>query len=378
MNKNDIRDLYIHAFKGTSPATEFSVKDVKETLRAELKILAPNKYEYERNKVDIFQIIQEAYDEVLPQYVGSFIGQFSEIKSVPNGQKASFIVKRGRRRAKTFVTEVGLAGVYEAFRLDVDTFEVSAKAYGGATYVDFERMLDGSEDLVEPLQLLLDGLEEAIYRELLKALIAATQNSDMPVANIASTTSFDANEMQRLCTIAKNYGGGSAVIFATPEFVQEMGPDAIGMPVYGPYALPAIPVAGQQPGYATPVYNPNDIASIAATGYITSFRGTPIVQLPQAFVDENNDTYQVPPQYAFIFPAGNQKIIKVVFEGDTDVRDWQHRDRQMEIEIYKKFGVAILTTNDWCVYENQALASLPSVNYGTSPLNPHDFGPYSK
>lgn len=378
MNKNDIRDLYIHAFKGTSPATEFSVKDVKETLRAELKALAPNKYEYERNKVDIFQIIQEAYDEVLPQYVGSFIGQFAEIKSVPNGQKASFIVKRGRRRAKTFVTEVGLAGVYEAFRLDVDTFEVSAKAYGGAAYVDFERMLDGSEDLVEPLQLLLDGLEEAIYRELLKALIAATQNSDMPVANIASTTSFDANEMQRLCTIAKNYGGGSAVIFATPEFVQEMGPDAIGMPVYGPYALPATPTAGQHAGYATPVYNPNDIASIAATGYITSFRGTPIVQLPQAFVDENNDTYQVPPQYAFIFPAGNQKIIKVVFEGDTDVRDWQHRDRQMEIEIYKKFGVAILTTNDWCVYENQALASLPSVNYGTSPLNPHDFGPYSK
>lgn len=377
MNKNDIRDLYIHAFKGTSPATEFSVKDVKETLRAELKALAPNKYEYEKNKLEIFQIIQESFDEVLPDYVGNFIGQFAEIKSVPNGQRASFIVKRGRRRAKTFVTEVGLAGVYEAFRLDVDTFEVSAKAYGGAAYIDFERTLDGSEDLVEPLQLLLDGLQEAIYKELLKALIAATQNSDMPAANIASTTNFDPAQMQRLCTIAKNYGGGNAVIFATPEFVQEMGPDAIGMPIYGPYALPATPVAGQQPGYATPVYNPNDIASIAATGYITMFRGTPIVQLPQAFVDENNDTYQVPPQYAFIFPAGNQKIIKVVFEGDTDVRDWQHRDRQMEIEIYKKFGVAIFTTNDWCVYENKALAVLPSASYENN-LNPHDFAPYTK
>lgn len=377
MNKNDIRDLYIHAFKGTSPATEFSVKDVKETLRAELKALAPNKYEYEKNKLEIFQIIQESFDEVLPDYVGNFIGQFAEIKSVPNGQRASFIVKRGRRRAKTFVTEVGLAGVYEAFRLDVDTFEVSAKAYGGAAYIDFERTLDGSEDLVEPLQLLLDGLQEAIYKELLKALITATQNSDMPTANIASTTNFDPAEMQRLCTIAKNYGGGNAVIFATPEFVQEMGPDAIGMPIYGPYALTANPTAGSAPGYATPVYNPNDIASIAATGYITMFRGTPIVQLPQAFVDENNDTYQVPPQYAFIFPAGNQKIIKVVFEGDTDVRDWQHRDRQMEIEIYKKFGVAILTTNDWCVYENQALATLPSASYENN-LNPHDFAPYTK
>lgn len=377
MNKNDIRDLYIHAFKGTSPATEFSVKDVKETLRAELKALAPNKYEYEKNKLEIFQIIQESFDEVLPDYVGNFIGQFAEIKSVPNGQRASFIVKRGRRRAKTFVTEVGLAGVYEAFRLDVDTFEVSAKAYGGAAYIDFERTLDGSEDLVEPLQLLLDGLQEAIYKELLRALITATQHSDMPQANVASTTNFDPAEMQRLCTIAKNYGGGNAVIFATPEFVQEMGPDAIGMPIYGPYALTANPTAGSAPGYATPVYNPNDIASIAATGYITMFRGTPIVQLPQAFVDENNDTYQIPPQYAFIFPAGNQKIIKVVFEGDTDVRDWQHRDRQMEIEIYKKFGVAILTTNDWCVYENKALATLPSASYENN-LKPHDFAPYTK
>lgn len=379
MNKNDIRDLYIHAFKGTSPdVTQFSVKDVKETLRAELKALAPNKYEYEKNKLEIFQIIQESFDEVLPDYVGNFIGQFAEIKSVPNGQKASFIVRRGRRRAKTFVTEVGLAGVYEAFRLDVDTFEVSAKAYGGAAYIDFERTLDGSEDLVEPLQLLLDGLQEAIYRELLKALIAATQNSDMPAANIASTTNFDAAEMQRIVTIAKNYGGGNAVIFATPEFVAEMGPDAIGMPIYGPYATTGNPpTPGSAPGYATPIYSPKDISDIAATGYITTFRGTPIVQLPQAFTDDNNDTYQVPPQYAFVFPAGNQKIIKVVFEGDTDVRDWQHRDRQMEIEIYKKFGVAILTTNDWCVYENQALAVLPHADYNTN-LNPHDFGPYKK
>ena len=107
MNRNDIRDLYIHAFKGTSPdVTKFSSNDIKETLRAELSALAPNKYEYERNKQTIFQIIQEAFDEVIPAYVGSFIGQFAEVKQVPNGQKARFKVKRGRRRAKTFVTEV--------------------------------------------------------------------------------------------------------------------------------------------------------------------------------------------------------------------------------------------------------------------------------
>lgn len=376
MDRNAIRDLYIHAFKGTSPdVSRFSVADVKETLKEELHALAPDLNTYRRNKLDIFQIIQEAYDEVLPAYVGNFIGQFAEIKPVPNGQKATFIVRRGRRRAKTFVTEVGLSGVYEAFRLDVDTFDVSAKAYGGAAYIDFERYLTGDEDLTEPMNLLLEGLEEAIYRELVKALIATVMNSDMPANNIATTSSFDPEQMQQLCTIAKSYGGGNAVIFATPEFVQKMGPDAIGMPVYGPYALAATPAPGSAPGYATPVYSPKDIADIAATGYITMFRGTPIVQLPQSFVDENNDTYQVPPSFAYIFPAGNQKIIKVVFEGQTQVDDWKHRDRSMEIEVYKKFGVAILSTNDWCAYRNLELetAQYATIDYLGTNRNPHNF-----
>lgn len=377
MDRNAIRDLYIHAFKGTSPdVTQYSVKDVKDTLKAELRALAPDLNTYRRNKLDIFQIIQEAYDEVLPAYVGNFIGQFAEIKTVPNGQKATFLVKRGRRRAKTFITEVGLSGVYEAFRLDVDTFDVTAKAYGGSAYIDFERYLSGDEDLTEPMNLLLEGLEEAIYREIVKALIATVMNSNMPAANIATTTSFDPEQMAQLCTIAKSYGNGNAVIFATPEFVQKMGPDAIGMPIYGPFALAAAPVTpGSAPGYATPVYSPRDIQDIAATGYITVFRGTPIVQLPQSFVDENNDTYQIPPSFAYIFPAGNNKIIKVVFEGQTQVDDWKHRDRSMEIEVYKKFGIAILSTNDWCAYRNLELetAQYATIDYLNGSGNPHNF-----
>lgn len=374
MNRNDIRDLYIHAFKGTSPdVTQFSVADVKETLKAELQALAPDINTYRKNKYDIFQIIQEAYDEVLPAYVGNFIGQFAEIKNVPLGQRAIFNVKRGRRRAKTFITEVGTSGVYEAFRLDVDKFEVSAKQFGGAAYIDFERYMMGEEDLTEPMQLLLEGLEEKIYEEMLKALIATVR--ELPTKNYAQTTSFDPTEMHRLCTIAKNYGGGNAVIFATPEFVEKMGPDAIGMPVYGPYALAASPTAGSAPGYATPVYSPKDIQDIAATGYITTFRGTPIVQLPQSFVDENNDMYQIPSSMAYVFPSGGQKIIKVVFEGNTQVDDFKHRDRSMEIEIYKKFGIAILSTNDWCAYRN---LELETTDYASKVNVTEIIGTYDK
>ena len=355
MDKNAIRELFVHAYKGTSPdVSQFSAKDVKETLAEKIHEIAYDLNSYRRNKLDLFEILQESFDEIIPEYVGNFVGQFAEIKNVPNGQKATFRVKRGRRRAKTFITEVGLSGAYESFRLDVDTFDVSAKAIGGAAYIDFERSLTGDEDITESTNLLLEGLEEAIYREILKALMATVLGGNMPAANQIESDSFDPESMQKLCNIAKSYGGG-AVIFATPEFVAKMGPDAIGMPVYGPWALAQTPTAGSAPGYATPVYNPNDINAIATTGYINMFRGNPIVQLPQNFVDEENDTYQVPPSIAYVFPTGGEKIVKVVFEGETVIDDWKHRDRSYEVEVYKKLGVAILTTNNWCSYRNRDL-----------------------
>ena len=153
--------------------------------------------------------------------------------------------------------------------------------------------------------------------------------------------------MANLCAVARSYGGG-ATIFATPEFVASMGPDAIGMPIFN-----------GTPGYAgaTPVYSPKDINDIANTGYITTFRGNPIVQIPQSYTDETNEVTQINPGFAYIFPTGGEKIVKVVFEGPTQVDDWQHRDRSFEIEAYKKVGVAILTNHNWCIYENTDLST---------------------
>lgn len=355
MDKNAIKALYIHALRGTSPdVTKYSATDIKGTIADEFNKLCATRKDYEDNKYTIFQIMQESFDEVLPKYVGDAFGVFAEYKTVGLNQKYTFKVKRGRMRAKTFITEVGLSGVYEAFRLDHDYFEVGGKAFGGAAYIDFERLRSGDEDITEPFNLLMEGLQEAINREIAKALIATVQNSDMPIANKVSAPSFDPAAMMRLITIAKTYGGGSAVILATPEWVAEMGPDAIGMPILANQASNA--------GYATPVYSPKDINDIANGGFVTTFRGTPIVQLPQSFVDENNDMYQIPSQYAFVMPANQgEKIVKVVFEGETQIDDFKNRDRSIELEVYKRFGVAILTTNNWCVYENLSLASKPCI-----------------
>lgn len=354
---NAIKDLVVHSFYGTNPdPTKFSAKDIKDTLRDEIHAIASDYNSYRRNKLDLFEIMQQAYTEILPKQVEQFIGSFAEIKTVPLNQKAVFVVNTGRRRAKQFITAVALSGVYESFRLDKNTFELGGRAIGGAAYIDFERYLCGDEDIAESTNLLLEGLQEALYGEIQKALLAAVNADNRPAKNRYIGSGFDADAMASLCAVAGSYSAsGSVVIYATPEFVATMGPDAIGMPVYGnPTAN--ITAAGAYGGYATPVYNPRNIEEIAAYGRIRTFRGNPIVEIPQSYTDETNEVTIANPSTAYIFPVGDTKPVKVVFEGNTQLDDWQHRDRSFEIEVYQRVGVAILTNHDWCVYVNMDLA----------------------
>lgn len=350
---NAIKDLVVCSYYGRTPdPTKFSVDDVKATLRDEIHAIANDYKSYRRNKEDLFEILQEAYTEIFPKQVEQFMSSFAEIRQVPLNQKAQFVVKRGRRRAKQFITDVALSGVYESFRLDKDTFEVGGSAIGGAAYIDFERYLCGEEDIAEATELLLEGLQDRIYEKITLALMASVNAADRPTANKVIFAGFDGDEMYRLCRIAASYGD-SAIIYTTPDFVAAMGPEAIGMPVVWP-----VGAAAGTAGVATPVYNPRNIEEIAQYGRIKTFRGVPIVELPQSFVDENNDVTVVNPAFAYIFPNGREKPVKVVFEGETQVDDWQHRDRSFEIEVYQRVGVAILTTNDWCIYVNSDLADV--------------------
>lgn len=350
-----IKDLVVHSFYGTTPdPTKFSNKDVKDTLRDQIHELAGDYNSYRRNKLDLFEIMQEAYTEILPKQVEQFIGSFAEIKTVPLNQKAVFVINTGRRRAKQFITAVALSGVYESFRLDKNTFELGGRAIGGAAYIDFERYLCGDEDIAESTNILLEGLQEAIYGEIQKALLASVNADNRPSKNRYIGAGFDGDAMAQLCAVASAYStSGGVVIYATPEFVADMGPDAIGMPVYGNATQN---VGTGYGGYATPLYNPRNIEEIATYGRIRTFRGNPIIEIPQSYTDETNEVTIANPSTAYIFPVGDTKPVKVVFEGNTQLDDWQHRDRSFEIEVYQRVGVAILTNYNWCVYVNMNLA----------------------
>ncbi len=338
----EIKELALHAARGTAPAN-YSNENVNVALREEMKNLASSVNEFMRNRYDIYDIIITTADEVVPNKVINALGMFADVQVVGQGEKAMFRKTAGKLRAKKFLTQVGLSGVYETFRLDKDTFEVSAHAVGGAATIDFERFLDGAEDMAEIMDIITEGLTDAVFGEVQKALKAAVTATARPATNLISKNTFVPADMLKLVNIARAYGS-SAVIFAPPEFVAAMGPDAI------------VPVGTYGSSYpAVGVYAPQDIDAIHNTGYINIFRGTPIVQIPQSFVDETNTATEIDPQLAYVLPAGKEKVVKVVLEGATQIHDFTNRDNSMEIHAYKKMGCAILTHYNWGIYQNTGI-----------------------
>ena len=339
MTLKEFRDIALHAAKGTAPAN-FTVENVNDAFVDGLKELAGSYNQFMKNRYDIYDIVIEAIDQILPRNVENALGAFAEVRTVAQGEKAMFRRKLGRQRAKKFLTQVGLSGVYETFRLDADTFEIGAHAVGGGATIDFERMLDGAESLAEVVGIVTEGLENAVYVEVQKALVAALDV--MPATNKASG-SWDADEMVRLLTTIRAYG--SPVIYACPEFVAKMGAD----PIVAPMMNSTVPVAQG-------IYSPKDIEAIHDYGFINVFRGAPVVQLPQSFVDENNTDTYVNPRLAYVFPAGQEKVVKVVLEGQTQIRDHENKDNSMEVFAWKKMGCAILTHHNWAIYENTSIS----------------------
>jgi hypothetical protein len=343
---NEIKQLALYAAKHTAPAN-FDLENVDDALRAEMGKLAGSVNDFMRNRYDIYDIIIQTADEIVPNKVIDALGMFAEVQTVAQGDKAIFKKGIGKNRAKKFLTQVGLSGVYETFRLDTETFEVPVMAVGGAATIDFERFLDGAENMADLMDIITTGLTDAVFVQVQKALKAAVSATARPAANLVSKNTFVAEDMMKLINVVRAYGSG-AVIFAPPEFVAAMGADAI------------VPVGTNYQG----VYSPKDIDAIHDTGYINIFRGTPVVQIPQSFIDETNTKTWIDPQLAYVLPAGKEKVVKVVLEGETQIHDFTNRDNSMEIHTYKKMGCAILTHYNWGIYQNTGITQTADNPYG--------------
>lgn len=266
--------------------------------------------------------------EVLPQKVMQSYGQFADVRTFAQGTKPVYKVRiseASKKRAKQFVTRVGLAGRYEVFKLDGYSFEVPTAAYGGASRIEWEELLDGRMTMNDYYGLVLEGMDEAVYREIANALVAMVGN--IKPINKTVQNAFNETAMDQLLMTADAYG--KSTIYCTFEFAATM--------------IPANSNSWSD-GMREEKWN---------NGYFTTYKGHQVIILPQSFVDTDNDEKVIDPSYAWIIPTGAEKPIKVAFEGSAQVKSFDNRDWSTEIQTYQKLGVASYLVNPGiCVYRN--------------------------
>lgn len=305
---------------------EVSYDALNATLQKNVNEIAGTPQLFRENKNTLFTLMEQTLNDVMPKNVLDTYGMFADVQTVAQGDTIVFTKKIGDLRAKQFITRVALAGRYEAFELAEEKFEIKTTAYGGAARIGIEEFLDGRVQWSDYLSIINEGMSEAVYREISRALIAAIAR--FPATNRVSAAAFDEGQFDRLIQTIAIYG--SPVIYCTLEAAMTLLP-------------------------ANNWISENMKDERWQRGYFTSYKGTPVVVLPQSFTDIDNATKVIDPAYIYIFPTNNQKPVKIVFEGQTLVKEFENRDWSTELQTYQKFGVGIITTNNLAVFKNTSL-----------------------
>lgn len=325
MDKANLLQLMKNVANAT-PSTNFSYNNenlsysaMNETLRSELNALVGTEELYEQNKRLVFSLMEQTMDDIVPNRLINAYGQFAEIQTFAQGDRPVFKRRTGKTRAKQFITRVGLASVYETFKLGSESFEVGTSAIGGAAQIGFEEFLDGRVNFAELTQIIMDGMDELIYREIAQALMGAV--NQLPTANRVSAAGFDEGGLDHLITTASAYG--TPTIYCTREFAVKIVP---------------------QTGWVSD--NMRD--QMWNTGYLATYKGIRVVILPQTLEDETNSRKVIDPGYAWVIPSGaGEKPVKVAFEGTTHVRERNDNDDwSRDIQVYRKVGVGVMMTNN--------------------------------
>ena len=333
MERNELKKLMLSNFRPVAGANFADIKSATRNAMVEfagLKDLTTR--EIRANKDYLMALVEEVIDEVLPQQLESRIGDFAEIKQFARDAEIVFHIKgKGKRRAYLTIKKGQRGGMYQAARLDDIQMSMDVWTETVGVFVTLEEILLGKYSLQDLMNNILEGFVERLYVQVIEALQALATYA--PEANIDSGEDIDASALDPLIRIVAAYG--SPTMFGFHSLVSKFNN------AQGTTQTPNIPTS--------------DLDEIKSRGYVSIYKGTPIVLLPNYIINEaTNEDWLLGEEYLFILPAG-AKPVKVALKGDMYIKDVEHPTGSMEQNAHKLIGVGMLLANNCALYEDTKL-----------------------
>jgi hypothetical protein len=272
-----------------------------------------------------FQLISEMLDIIVPETVLDNFYQFAEVKSVGWGDNLVFNVPSG----DLFVVSTAANGVRNAGRQRLHGTDVVLNPVNHIITIgeDYYKILAGKVNWGDWVTRVAQSVETQITIDVYNAIINSYSNLSASYQGTGAFSATTFNQLVNRVTAANR--GGKASAFGTKIALSKIVPSD----QYLRFSL------GEE-------YN--------TFGYLTNFQGTDLFGLDQRLVP-NTDNFAIDDGTVIILSSVAQKIVKIGFEGDTQIIENQinqNADQSLTHTIQKRWDVKIATSGKYAIWSS--------------------------
>lgn len=287
----------------------------------------------QRNQQLVFDIIEETVQNLLVTGWGNdpFFQKYVDQRNLALGDKNEFITEDN-----SIMSVMRVAGNHHDIirqrlgagdKTSLNTYWCAVKCY-----VEFERVVTGAEEFSKFITKMYEAYDRYVKNALYDAMVGyATQLA----ATYKKSGSLTAEGLNELCDFIET---------ATGYRVRLMGTRA---------ALANV-IKLQNANYISDAMKDEHYR----TGTLGMWEGKELVEIPQVFEKNKVGEYKIDNTIIWIMPVSEEKFLKLVNEGDTQLRTIADKDTNMdytyESEMMTKLGVGVMLNGAYGMWDIDA------------------------
>ncbi|HEY8542802.1 MAG TPA: hypothetical protein VIL29_10495 [Pseudothermotoga sp.] len=316
--KQKLIELMIDAYNGELDKTKYSEKQAEHVIRNALKDLVSENGQFSykmfrRNKVALFEIIEEVLQSLVNQGLRDQFSGFAEVRNLAWGEKASFTIPDPNLFSVATISRSN--GDLRRQRLDTDVVEVAPAPRGVKIYDDLYRFLTGRVSWTEYVDKVRASIEHSIAMDIYNAIYNSF--SDLGASySLTLSGAFDEKQFDQVLAHVEA-ASGEPVIYGTRTALRKITPSQVS---------DAMMDRRNQFGFYG-VYN-----------------GYEMREIKQAH-KPGTDIFAIADDFVLIVPQiGGEKIVKVVNEGEAVIREntGMNDDFSEEYLFIMHVGIAVV------------------------------------
>lgn len=301
-------------------------KDVDQVIRGKFfEIMGtekPNMKDMRRHKVEIFEILEEVLTETYLKGVeeDEFFKQFAEVRNLALGDSQEFYIEDD----SVVIVSKHAGNHWNIHRQKMEggtSFTIQTESYAAAIYGDFFLFLTGRLSFGKLVAKVGEGIQNKINSEI--AASFASASAQLP-AEFKATGAYDEATLLDLVSHVEAVAG-SAIVVGTKK------------------ALAKITAGANFANYTEGMK-----AELHNNGRVAHYNGMTLVQLP-AVHKANSFDFAYDDDQLLVLPNNGNTPIKVIFEGESLVREvsdnTENMDMSFDYRFLTRFGTKVIFEN---------------------------------